>query len=460
MQRKRSLYVLAIIFIASSFFSLIAANPAIAQSNNTNSKEDINVTQPIDQKIDLPSVEKPEEIYQLKRIDPSRIGTEISYETFAGVKIPEKILKSPSFGVGQRVELYQEPKPVDAYMIMFKEMRHVYSDFHQYWRNDVILTPAHFRSIVQPLTVRAYGTEFTASDPKEASSDIKGQVKYTIDYRDIYKEYYPKYPDIKIERWMQNDILLITGAKVGPGWAYTSNVGLRYSTISVKNLETRFTLASGDEWRMTYYASQSIAVSPRLEIFAQGEYFKSEHDRSTFEYEPDHYFIAGELRMKSKDLKTSYTGRFSYSMDIYSPFSNQFEKYEIWARAGHDFSDRFNAYTMLKYAYDHTRSLDNAMWVAPAGFTAPLPDPFDVHALAITWENRAQYRVYDKLWIQGGFDLGTGIDMSDFDNVGMLVGLEYYAPGIIRVDFGWRGNLYYNIDDTLSTVYFKVYFFM
>jgi hypothetical protein len=42
----------------------------------------------------------------------------------------------------------------------------------------------------------------------------------------------------------------------------------------------------------------------------------------------------------------------------------------------------------------------------------------------------------------------------------MLTGLEYYAPGIIRVDVGWRGNLFYNIDDTLGTVYFKVYFFM
>ena len=420
-------------------------------------------------KIELPTVEVPEQIYQLKKIDPNRIGAETSYETFAGVRVPEKILRSPSIGVGQRVEIYQEPKPVDAYMIMFKEMQHTYADVHGYWRGDITYDAANFRNIVQEQFTRAYGTEFTLSDPKESSSTIKGQVRYTIDYRDIYREYYPKFEDIKMSRWLQNDVMLITMAKIEPiDWLYTSNVGYRYSTIDVKEINSMFMTqrfgdnTSGSEWRQTYYVNQSIAPNPRLELFGQGEYFKSEHDRCNWANEPDHYLIAGELRMKSKDMKTSYTGRFSYSLDIYSPFSNTFEKYEIWARVGRDFNDRFNAYTMLKYAYDHTRSEDNAMWVGPTppNTTNPKPFPFDVTAIALTSENRAQYRIYDRLWFQGGLDLGCGINMSDFDNLGMLTGLEYYAPGIIRVDVGWRGNLFYNIDDTLGTVYFKVYFFM
>ena len=82
------------------------------------------VTQPDLPKIDLPSVERAQEIYVLKRIDPYRIGAQTYYETFGGVRVPEKILRSPSIGVGQRVEIYQEPKPVDAYIIMAKEMLH------------------------------------------------------------------------------------------------------------------------------------------------------------------------------------------------------------------------------------------------------------------------------------------------------------------------------------------------
>ncbi|MCM8761105.1 MAG: hypothetical protein NC933_03095, partial [Candidatus Omnitrophica bacterium] len=56
------------------------------------------------ERIDLPDVEKPEVIYQLKKIDPNRIGAETAYETFAGVRIPEKILESPAIGVGHSVE--------------------------------------------------------------------------------------------------------------------------------------------------------------------------------------------------------------------------------------------------------------------------------------------------------------------------------------------------------------------
>ncbi|MBU0605692.1 MAG: hypothetical protein KKH77_05335, partial [Candidatus Omnitrophica bacterium] len=442
-----TIFVLFSFGIAGSAFAQDASAKQELFKQNTsaqNTKEEINVGQPVENKIILPKVEVAEEIYQLKKIDPNRIGAESSYTTFGGFRPIEYILKSPALGVGQRVEIYAEPKPVDSYIIMAKEMQYVWRDGgadQDGWRQNLVQqTKANLRSIVQPLFVRAYGTEFTLSDPKESASNIKGQVKYTIDYRDVYKNYAPKFPGIKVERWFQNDIMFITTTKIAPiNWLYTSNVGWRYSTINIKdNMIASWALSSGDEWRNTYYINQSIAPNPRLEIFGQGEYFKSRHNRGSWTSEPDHYLTAGELRLKSADLKTSYTGRFSYSLDVYSPASNIYEKYEIWARVGHDFNNKLNAYTMLKYAYGHTRSEDNAWWqVIPGGLpwqTMAYPGPFDVTALALTFENRAQYRIYDKLWVQGGLDLATGINMSDFDNVGWLAGLEYYAPGIIRVD--------------------------
>lgn len=500
MRRARASCIFRIIAISSFLFSIVITGPAFAQNalvrdtpvqddtQNTPqdtltpaapqddpvpddpqsipppaAKEEIDVGQPVENKINLPTVETPEKIYELKKIDPNRIGSESSYTTFGGFRPIDYIMKSPALGVGQRVEIYQEPKPIDSYMIMAKEMQYVWSDYHAMRQNSVEQTPANLRSIVQPLFTRAYGTEFTLSDPKESSQDIKGQIRYTLDYRDVYREYWPKYPDLKVSNWFQHDIMFITTAKIQPiNWLYTSNVGYRYSNIDYKSIETRWNFHSGPEMRSTYYINQALAPNPRFEMFWQGEYFKSNHFDCDWANSPDHYFTAGELRFKSKDMKTSYVGRFSYSLDIYSPFSNTYEKYEIWARVGRDFNDRLNAYTMLKYAYGHTRSEDNAWWIVPPGYTgtAPIPAPFDVTAIALTWENRAQYRVYDKLWVQGGFDLATGINMSDFDNVGWLAGIEYYAPGIIRVDVGWRGNQFYNIDDFLSTVYFKCYLFM
>src|SRR3989338_5884940 len=208
------------------------------------------------------------------------------------------------------------------------------------------------------------------------------------------------------------------------------------------------------ENRHTYFTNFSLAPSERLEFFGQLEYFKSKRPDSNFIYSPNHYFYAVELRMKSKDLRTSYIPRFSYSIDRYYPFYNRFKKYETQIRIGHDFTKRFNGSTTFRYVLADRNEVDNT---APS-YAGPNPVN-DMGAWAGT-ENRVQYNIYDRLWLQGGIDFAAGTNMSDFDNWGLLAGLEYYAPGMIRINVGWRGNHYYNIDDYLSSVYFKFYLFM
>ena len=68
--------------------------------------------------------------------------------------------------------------------------------------------------------------------------------------------------------------------------------------------------------------------------------------------------------------------------------------------------------------------------------------------------------MYDRLYLQAGLDFAYGLNWSIFDNWAVLGGLEYYAPGIIRVDVGWQGNHYFNLQDYLSSVYFRFYLFM
>jgi hypothetical protein len=90
----------------------------------------------------------------------------------------------------------------------------------------------------------------------------------------------------------------------------------------------------------------------------------------------------------------------------------------------------------------------------------PVSKPFKDKAYTTSFENRFSYNVYDRLFLQFGADLSNGLNWSVYDNVGMLGGLEYYAPGMIRVDFGWTGNHYYNLQYFMSSVYFKFYLFM
>lgn len=402
----------------------------------------------------------------LKKIDLNRIGAAPSYETFEGQRLgPYFPMKY--FTVAQRVEIYQEPKPIDAHILDAMAIRYLNSGtlrqaarggYWIHWDKAV-----EFRSQLAPMFTRAYGTEITMSMPN--NKEI--MIRYTKDYRDIYNQQTPKYlqpydvvaappfPYINNninydhEQWDQNEILIMH-SKFLPCimWNYTLNVGYRYSTLNAKNDVNYYSN------RHTYISSLSLAPRDDLEFFGQFEYFKDKRPRCTFVYSPDHYFYAGEVRMKFDQGRTAFIPRVSYSIDRYMPFYNRFKKWEIQARLGRDFTPKFNATTNARYVLAMRQDVDN---------TAPsyaAPNPINQSAAWVGSENRVQYNIFHKFWLQGGVDYSAGLNMCDFDNISYLGGLEFYAPGLLRVDVGWRGNQYYNIDDFISSVYFKVYLFM
>ena len=95
----------------------------------------------------------------LKRIDINRIGSAPNYETFEGLRLAKY------FTIAQRVEIFQEAKPIDAYIMDAKKIR--WQNQNMPWNN-----PADFRSQIQPIFTRAYGTEVTMSDPKDKEGQI------------------------------------------------------------------------------------------------------------------------------------------------------------------------------------------------------------------------------------------------------------------------------------------------
>ncbi len=86
--------------------------------------------------------------------------------------------------------------------------------------------------------------------------------------------------------------------------------------------------------------------------------------------------------------------------------------------------------------------------------------PFTEHRAWAGIENRASYNFWNDFYLQAGLDFSKGLNMPDFDNCATLLGVEYYKPGVLRVNFGWDTNWYYNIEDTLSMVGVKVYILM
>ena len=389
----------------------------------------------------------------LKKMDINRVGASPYYETYEGLRL----LKY--FTVAQRVEIYQEARPIDSYVLDAFAMRYLYHNTQ--WNQK-----ADYRTQIVPVFTRAYGTEITFSDPKNKEA----QIRYTHDYRNIYRNYFPKYDyndnfspqpienGIKEEMWDQNEILFMHSKDIEPaGLLYTSNLGYRYSTMNCKSDPVQATSNYPYyEIRHTYFGSLSLAPNPRLEYFFQGEYYKSMHLKSTYSFRPDHFMGRTELRIKSNDYKTTFVPSFSVSEDLYYPGSNKYEKYEIAYRVGRDWTKKFSTTTTLQYVGSYRDEQDNQAPLYAAGYYNPHKDKAEY----VSFENRFQYNVYDRLYVQTGLDMANGLNWSVFDNLGFLGGLEYYAPGIIRVDVGWRGNYYYGLQDFLSAVYFKFYLFM
>jgi hypothetical protein len=394
----------------------------------------------IDSIYDKLTAGKSEKVGILKETGIDRIGVAAAYEEFTGLRFGKY------FTVGQRVEIYQEARPIDSYILDAQAIRYL-------GRNGLELDwdkAVEYRSQIVPLFTRAYGTQLTIDNP-----DMPGpQIRLTLDYRDLYREYYPKWEDLGVARWLQDEIMLIDSGLInGIDWRYTINLGYRYSTINQTDISNTPTKA-GYENRHTYIVNLALAPSERLEWFGQFEYYKSKRPRSTFTYSPDHYLWRTELRTKSRDLKTSVIPSFSYSKDLYYPFRNQFEKYELGMRVGHEFTEKISGTTQFKYVLALRNEPDNR---AP---TYVKLNHVEDYAETIASENRLSVNFWNDFYAQAGLDFEAGINMSAFDNWGTFLGLEYYKPGVLRANIGWDTNVYYNIDDFLSSIGFRTYVFM
>ena len=396
--------------------------------------------------------ERPDRVRVLRPAGIERIGSEVAYEDFAGVRFAKY------FSVAQSVEIFQQAKPIDTYILDAKAIRILgngagASSSVLEWNE-----PVEFRSQITPEFTRAYRTQFTLDNPEIPG----GQIRFVLDYRDIYRQYYPKWPHLLWYSYLQPEITFISFGKIsGIGWYYDMNAGFRYSTIDEKDTKSSspadpWTMPSqaGDENRYTYFLYGSLAPNARLEFFGKMEYYKSKRPHSTFIYSPDHYYYRGEVRVKSMDMKTSIVPAISYSYDKYYPLKNTFEKYEIELRVGRDFTNRFSMTSLAKYVLALRTEKDNT---AP---TYNISNPFKDSAAWMGIENRASYNIWNDFYLQGGIDYAAGMNMSDFDNWGTFAGIEYYKPGVLRANFGWNTNYYYNIDDCLNTVGFKIFFFM
>jgi hypothetical protein len=102
-------------------------------------------------------------------------------------------------------------------------------------------------------------------------------------------------------------------------------------------------------------------------------------------------------------------------------------------------------FSYLDYARDKNRELANYQHIS---------------LKALSLENEVSYEFIDDVRATLGLDYSGGIDYSGFDNITIRGQLSYRKPGFADYSIGLRHTEYYNISDSIDTIFFKIGLFM
>ena len=83
-----------------------------------------------------------------------------------------------------------------------------------------------------------------------------------------------------------------------------------------------------------------------------------------------------------------------------------------------------------------------------------------ISASCWTWENEMEIELLRDFKLTAGLDYGNGLGFSEFDNITGRGELMLRKPGLIDLRFGYRYTDYFNVNDNVDTVYFKLGLFI
>jgi hypothetical protein len=189
----------------------------------------------------------------------------------------------------------------------------------------------------------------------------------------------------------------------------------------------------------------------------------------TYEYSCGEYKRAPEVNWSERKSKTNhYWAELDfYNQRKYLRIKPHFEykkerhypSYNTWytIKSGIKVEKKLNG--DLKYTADWTyikykRAKD------PYNDPASLWPPNSLNTSCWTWENEIEYEIVRDLKLKFGLDYGNGLGFSAFDNIGGRVELQLRNPGLIDFRIGYRYIDYFNIDQGVDSVFFKLGWFI
>jgi len=323
----------------------------------------------------------------------------------------------PGFGVSTRTEIFDEPNPVDDYILESKIQN--FSEISQ------------FRRSLVPLFTRSWAVRMVAD------KEPLPRLSYEFDDRTVYHEFETRYgfKDRHLETHAVNALYSFPRIP----FAGILTVNPWYKRVLQDSEHDLGTYENRNEFIMNL----SLQPNENLEYFFQFDGYDADKTRTLGGSKLKLY--KGQVRMRFPGLKLFVIPSFEYSDTDYDPSDDEFTKRDLFVDWGFDITKRLRASSKEQWIYTK--------------LVQPTAIPSNPDAQTFTTANTLSYELVKDFDVSFGLDYSKGLGYSNFNTVGLRAEMEYFKPGILRAKFGYEWLTYYNIQDDLSLLYLRVFLF-
>ena len=320
-------------------------------------------------------------------------------------------------GFSARTEIYEEPNPVDDYILETKILN--FQEISQ------------FRRSIVPL--------FTRSWAWRAVADYEPfpRLTYEYDERDVEHEFQTRF-GFKNRHLRTHAVNALYSL---PRMPLVGLVTLNpwYKRVLQDSDQDLGTYEHRDELIMNL----SMQPSENVEYFFQYDGYASDKTRTLGGSKLK--LFKGQVRLRFPQWKLFAIPSYEYSDTDFDPSDDEFTKRDLFVDWGIDLTKRLRASSKEQWVYTK--------------LSQPTASPSNPDAQTFNTYNTLSYELFKDFDLSLGLDYAKGLGYSNFNNVGLRAEMELFKPGIIRAKLGYEWLSYYNIQDDLSLLYLRIFLF-
>ena len=321
------------------------------------------------------------------------------------------------FGVSGRTEIFEEPNPIDDYVLEAKIL-----NFNE---------RSQFRRSIVPLFTRSAASRFVL--------DYEPLPRFTYEYdaRTTLHQFQTRYAfkDIDLQTHAFN--ALYTFPRIPLLGLLTVNPWYK------RVLQSSHHDLGSYEHRDELIANFSLQPTPNVEYFFQFDTYDADKTRGLGASKLKLY--KGQVRLRFPKLKLFVIPSYEYSDTDFDPSDDEFTKRDIFVDWGMDLTDRLR--------------LSSKEQIVSNELSQPGRIPSNPDAEVFNTFNTFSYELFKDFDVSFGFDHSRAAGMNSYDSVGLRAEVELFKPGILRSKLGYEWLSYYNISDELSLLYWKFFLF-